>query len=358
LPPADGRSRSTIGTERDSPASLPLPVGLALAVARGALAAGGQRRVALFAERRARLALGVGGLAGGRGRHVLQQRLEAALPVAPEDRVDELVDDLAGALVGRRLDAQLAGQRAGAEEANRVEVERAVPGGHQAGEVDRAAHARAVAQVRPAARLARDVGGEGDQRVRGRPGAPPDDLDLLPARLVVELQDQEAVGQPARQARRADVVERVGRADDREAFARLDAPQPRDLDVALRQRGEQRVEGARGRPVELLDVEDPAGGHRPRERAGEEVLGPVAVGDDARGVEPADERVGRELLVAGHVDEAVGAVAELGREGADHRRLGDAGQPQQQDGPATADRVQEQRELPAATDHGPHDVVR
>jgi len=314
--------------------------------------AGADRRLGLVVATAGAVAVALGRVADGRGRGVLEEDVDAALVVAREDRVDELVDDLARGPAARRLHPQPPGIRAAGERAQHVEVELGQRvAREQVGVVDRAAHRRAVAQVDVLARRARDVDGEWVQAGARRAASAADDLELLVARLVVELDDEEAVGQPAREARGPDVVEGVRRADDGEAGRRLDAAEPRDLDVAVRQRSEQRVERAARRPVELLDVEDAAGAHRANERTGDEVLGAVAVLEHHRRVERADERVSGELLVAGRVDEAVGAVAELGGERADDRRLRHARQPEQEDRLAVGQRTRQQPQLVAAPDH-------
>ena len=64
---------------------------------------------------------------------------------------------------------------------------------------------------------------------------------------------------------------------------------------------------------------------------GDEVLGLVAGLEHHRRVERPDERVTGQLLVASDVHEAVGLVAEVVGERAHHRRLGDAGEADEQD---------------------------
>jgi len=67
--------------------------------------------------------------------------------------------------------------------------------------------------------------------------------------------------------------------------------------------------------------------------------------------------VGGELLVPGHVDEAIGLLPEVPGERAQHGRLRDAGEPEQHDGLPPADGAKQQVQLCAAPDHGPGDVV-
>jgi hypothetical protein len=264
------------------------------------------------------------------------------------------VDDLARGARRGRPDLELAGIRAAADEAQRVEVDLVEAiGAEQVHEVDRSAHRRPVAELGMAARLARDVDRERVEARSAGPAATGDDLDLLLARLIVQLEDDEPVGEPARQPGRADVVERVRGADDREPRHSVDAPEPRDLDIAVRHRGQERVERAAGRAVELLDVEDAAGSHRTRKRARDEVLGPVAVPQHHRRVERPDERVSGQLLVTGGVDEVVVATGEVARERANDRRLRDAGQPEQQDRLAALERAEQQTQLNAPT----HDLT-
>jgi hypothetical protein len=195
------------------------------------------------------------------------------------------------------------------------------------------------------ARLARDVDRERVLAAAGTTAAALDDRELLVARLVVEFEHEEAVDEPARQPRGPDVVERVGGADDREPAPRLHVPEPRHLDVAVRQGGQQGVERAARRAVELLDVEHAAGAHRARERSRHEVLRPIALLEHHRRVEAADQRVGRQLFVAGGVDEVIVAVREMARERAHHRGLGHTRQAEQQHSLAAFERAEKQPQL-------------
>ena len=96
------------------------------------------------------------------------------------------------------------------------------PAGQQVDEVDRAADRGAVAQVGMDPRLAPEVDGERVEAGARVAAAAGDDRQLVLARLVVELQRHEAVDEPARQPRGADVVERVRGADDGEPAPRVD----------------------------------------------------------------------------------------------------------------------------------------
>jgi hypothetical protein len=122
-------------------------------------------------------------------------------------------------------------------------------------------------------------------------------------------------------------------------------PEPRNLDVAVRQGGQQGVERTARGAIELLDVEHAARAHRARERSRDEVLGSVALLEHHRGVEAADQRVRRQLLVAGGVDEVVVAVRYMARERAHHRGLGHTGQAEQQNRLAAFERAEEQPQL-------------
>jgi hypothetical protein len=61
--------------------------------------------------------------------------------------------------------------------------------------------------------------------------------------------------------------------------------------------------------------------------------------------------VGRELLVAGGVDEPVGAVAEMRRDRADDRGLRDARKAEQEDGLAARESGEQEAQLGTPPDH-------
>jgi len=88
------------------------------------------------------------------------------------------------------------------------------------------------------------------------------------------------------------------------------------------------------------------------------VLRPVAVLEHHRRIEGADQRVGGELLVAGHVHEAVRLLPEVAGQRPQHGCLRDAGKPEEQDGLTSPDGTQQQAQLRPPPDHSVSDVVR
>ena len=93
------------------------------------------------------------------------------------------------------------------------------------------------------------------------------------------------------------------------------------MQLALAHHRDEHVERLLGDPVELLDVEQRAVAHRRDERAVDEDVGVVALGEDPRRVEVPDEAGRGELGVA--LDE-LEPDAELGGDGAQQRRLAGA----------------------------------
>ncbi len=123
-------------------------------------------------------------------------------------------------------------------------------------------------------------------------------------------------------------------------------PEPRDVQLALAHHGDQHVERLLRHPVELLDVQQRAVAHRGDERAVDEHVGVVALGEHARRVEVADEPRRRQLGVA--LDE-LEADAELVGDGAQQRRLAGARRTLDEDVAAGVERGEDELELaPAA----------
>ena len=120
------------------------------------------------------------------------------------------------------------------------------------------------------------------------------------------------------------------------------------MQLALGHHRDQHVERLFGDPVDLLDVEQGAVAQRGDERAVDERVGPVAVGQHLRRVEGADEARRRELGVA--LDEHELRTGGVGQR-AQHRRLAGAGRTLEQHVAIGGERGDEQLELAPPTDH-------
>ena len=159
------------------------------------------------------------------------------------------------------------------------------------------------------------------QRVVGRRDGAGDDRLLLLGRLVVDAEAADPVVDGARDARRADGVERVHRRHEPEPRVGHDAPEAGHVQLALAHHRDEHVERLLRHPVELLDVEQGAVAHGGDQRPVDEDVGVVALGEDPGRIEVADEAGRRQLGVA--LDE-LEADAELGGDGAQQRRLAGA----------------------------------
>ena len=171
------------------------------------------------------------------------------------------------------------------------------------GDVDRAAHRRPEADVGVVAGAADQVDDPGPPCRVEVAGAQPDDPLLGLRGLVVHGDPAGAVVQRTRDTGRPDGVEGVHRRHEGEPGRRGDPAQTGHRDLELRHRGEQDVEGLLRDPVQLLDVQQPAGAQRLEQRAVLEDLRHVALGQDQGRVEVADQPGGRQLGVALDHDE-------------------------------------------------------
>ena len=166
-------------------------------------------------------------------------------------------------------------------------------------------------------------------------------------RLVVDAEAADAVVHGAGDAGRADGVERVHRRHEPEPGVGDDAAEAGHVQLALAHHRDEHVERLLRHPVELLDVEQRAVAHRRDERAVDEDVGVVALGEHPGRVEVADEAGRRQLGVA--LDE-LEADAELVGDGAQQRRLAGAGRALDEDVAAGVERRQHELELALAPD--------
>ena len=273
--------------------------------------------------------------------------------------VQQLVDHRLGRAFHTVGDADAAGERGvggvarGVAAGVRLAAQLGQAGQHQR-EVDRPAHRRAHPHV---AVLARGPG-QPDREVDPAPGQPADrrrDRPLTRVVLVAEHDPAHPVGDGLRDPRGAHGVERVHRGDQPEVLARDHRAQPRDGDLALGEHGDEDVERLLRDAVELLHVQQAAPTHRRDQRAVDEVLGAVALGEHLGRVELADQPRGRELGVA--LDEH-DLLARVRRDGPQQGGLAGAGRPLQHHVPpgrerdgeylALATQADDRREL----DHG------
>ena len=201
--------------------------------------------------------------------------------------------------------------------------------------------ARVTATASPTRRSYRSLGQPG-QRCAQRHDAP-----LGRGVLIADGQAADPVVHRCGQTGGAHVVVRVHRGNDAERGRRGHGPGRGHRDLAFGHRGEQRVDGVLGRPVELLDVQEAALAHGPQQRPVDEVVRAVVLAQHPGRVVVADQLGRGEVGVALDEDQRD---APLGRDGPQQGALAGPGRSLQDDVPARGHRREHQRQLALAAD--------
>ena len=131
-------------------------------------------------------------------------------------------------------------------------------------------------------------------------------------------------------------------------------PEPGHVQLPLAHHRDEHVERLLGDPVELLDVEQRAVAHRRDQRAVDEHVGVVALGQHPGRVEVPDEAGRRQLGVA--LDE-LEADAELVGDGPQQRRLAGAGRALDEDVASGVEGGQHELQLALAPDEPAAEAV-
>ena len=132
--------------------------------------------------------------------------------------------------------------------------------------------------------------------------------------LVAENDPADPVGDRVAHPSGPDRVEWVHGGDQPEACAGPDHAEPGHRDLALGEHRDQDVEGLLGDPVELLQVQEGAGPHRPQQRSVGKAGRHVSLVKHLRGVVLADQPGGRELGVALGEDDGLAGLGHLADE--------------------------------------------